>query len=74
MNHPTPASSPSSVASSVSQALRAARAPSEVAASAMDREAYIQSLMRLRSQGLLPVDPVAIADAILRRELPGRRR
>jgi hypothetical protein len=39
-----------------------------------DRELYIQSLARLRAQGLLRVDPEAIADAILRREQPYRNR
>ena len=53
--------------------LRAVRPPQPSAPEATDREAYIQSLARLRAKGLLPIDPVAIADAILRRELPHRR-
>lgn len=68
MNH-IPASTTIRIPTST---LRAVRPPAP-AAEASDREAYIQSLARLRAKGLLPIDPLAIADAILRKELPHRR-
>jgi hypothetical protein len=68
MNH-IPASTSIRIPTST---LRAVRPPRRASPEASDREAYIQSLARLRAKGRLPIDPVAIADAILRREQPHR--
>lgn len=38
------------------------------AATTPEREAFLQALASQRGAGTLPIDPLAIADAILRRE------
>lgn len=44
--------------------------PASPRAASTEREAYLQNLADRRARGQLSIDPLAIADAILRRERP----